>query len=73
MRGKNPKVMHSKDRTESQNESPENGNTESHDKRPIYQILIGHTFLEWIKFKESADSSLNKSYLVLFHYRINKP
>ena len=40
MRGKNPKVTHAKGQTESQNESPDNGNTECHDKRPIYPMII---------------------------------
>ena len=56
MRGKNPKVTHTKDQTESQIESPENGNTECHDKRPFYHTII---FLELTKFKTCAENKLN--------------
>ena len=42
MRGMNTKVTHSKEQTESQIESPENGNTKCHDE-----------FLEWTKLANS--------------------
>ena len=48
--------MHSKDQSESQTESPENGNTEYYDERTY---LPDDKFLERTKFKASADNTLN--------------
>ena len=52
MRGNNSKVTHSKDHTDSQ--TTENGNTECHGKRSI----PNDEFLEWTKFKASAENFL---------------